>query len=313
MTSGTRSRARGSATRRAVIQRDSHAEQKFQAAHRTRRADGTHPGSTAAQADTITSRHAGESGGTFTVGNTSRSARRISAFAETPCVATPSPACALAGLPRSHRRLHRPDGSTAANDYVYSGLRQLHHHHRNRYRHGRLASSTRQLRCEHEHPLTFDNECLSGTCFGSWAHARRRHANTVLASFFGVSTSLNGGSATNLFFNYAGSLTGSAPPNSRRRRRGEQRTACRRRPPRRFRARFHAPARHRPARFAKGTPPFSKEHAPVKGLSPPRVERRRGFFAFQVVVADPGRIRSLQHRGQPDVHYPSWDVLESSH
>ena len=63
--------------------------------------------------------------------------------------------------------------------------------------------------------LTFDNECVSGTCFGSLEGTLDGGTlNTVLASFFGVPTGLNGGSATNLFFNYAGSLTGSAPPNS---------------------------------------------------------------------------------------------------
>ena len=57
--------------------------------------------------------------------------------------------------------------------------------------------------------LTFDDDCVSGTCFGSLGGTIDGGTlNTVLASFFGVPTALNGGSATNLFFNYTGTLTG---------------------------------------------------------------------------------------------------------
>ena len=56
---------------------------------------------------------------------------------------------------------------------------------------------------------------MTGTCFGSLGGTLDGGTlNSVLASFFGLPTGLNGGTATNLFFNYAGSLTGSAPPNS---------------------------------------------------------------------------------------------------
>ena len=177
-------------------------------------------GSTAARAETITfANTAGQSGGTFTVGNTVQiSGGRISAVAETPGVAT-----SVTGLCGSLGCLELvtgaymgPDASTAANDYIYSGSGSsititgtatgtgasgvL-------YQGSYDASSNIRL--------TFDNDCFSGTCFGSLGGTLDGGTlNSVLASFFGVSTTLNGGTATNMFFSYAGSLIGSAPPNS---------------------------------------------------------------------------------------------------
>ena len=178
-------------------------------------------GSTAAQAETITfANNAGESGGTFTIGNTVQiSDGRISAVA-----VTPGPATSVTGLCGSLGCLELvtgayigPDGSTGANDYIYSGSGSsititgtaTGTGAENVVLYSGSYDASTNIR------LTFDNECVSGTCFGSLGGTLDGGTlDAVLASFFGVSTSLNGGSVTNLFFNYAGSLTGSAPPNS---------------------------------------------------------------------------------------------------
>ena len=177
-------------------------------------------GSSSARAETITfANNAGESGGTFTVGNTVQiSDGRISAVAETPGVATSvTGMCGSLGcLELVTGAYIGPDESTGANDYIYSGSGSsititgtatgtgasgvLYQ--------GSYDAST-NIR------LTFDNECFSGTCFGSLGGTLDGGTlNSVLASFFGVSTTLNGGSVTNLFFDYTGSLTGSTPTNS---------------------------------------------------------------------------------------------------
>jgi hypothetical protein len=172
-------------------------------------------GSSAVQAETITfANNAGQSGGTFTVGNTvSISGGSISAVAVTPgASATVTGTCGTWGcLELVTGAYLGPDGSTAANDYIYSGAGSsitITGTATGTGASGVLYSGSYDASTNIR--LTFDNDCLSGSCFGSLGGTLDGGTlNTVLASFFGLPTSLNGGTATNLFFNYSGSLTGS--------------------------------------------------------------------------------------------------------
>jgi hypothetical protein len=173
-----------------------------------------------AQAETITfANNAGQAGGTFTIGNTVQiSDGRISAVALTPGTATSvTGMCGSLGcLELVTGAYMGPDSSTGANDYIYSGSGSsitITGTATGTGASGVLYSGSYDASTNIR--LTFDNECLSGTCFGSLGGTLDGGTlDAVLASFFGVSTSLNGGSVTNLFFNYSGSITGSAPPNS---------------------------------------------------------------------------------------------------
>ncbi len=173
-----------------------------------------------AQAEQITfANTAGQSGGTFTIGNTVQiSGGRISAVAVTGgASAAVSGACGTWGcLELVTGAYMGPDASTAANDYIYSGSGSsiiITGTATGTGASGTLYTGSYDASSNIR--LTFDNDCVTGTCFGSLGGTIDGGTlNSVLASFFGVPTGLNGGSATNLFFNYAGSLTGSAPPNS---------------------------------------------------------------------------------------------------
>jgi hypothetical protein len=173
-------------------------------------------GSGAAQAETITfANNAGQSGGTFTIGNTvSVSSGRISAVAITPgASAAVTGTCGTWGcLELVTGAYIGPDTSTAANDYVYSGAGSriaVTGVATGTGASGTLYSgsfdATTNIR------LTFDDTCGSGTCFGSLGGTLDGGTlNMVLANFFGVPAAQNGGTATNLFFNYAGTFTGTA-------------------------------------------------------------------------------------------------------
>ena len=173
-------------------------------------------GSGRAQAETITfSNTAGQSGGTFTIGNTVQvSGGRISAVALTPGTsAAVSGTCGTWGcLELVTGAYIGPDTMTAANDYVYAGAGSsitITGTATGTGASGTLYSGvydpTTNIR------LTFDDGCVSGSCFGVLEGTVDGGAlNTVLANFFGVPSAVNGGSATNLFFNYAGTLTGTA-------------------------------------------------------------------------------------------------------
>jgi len=177
-------------------------------------------GSQAVQAEMITfANTAGQSGGTFTIGNTVQiSGGRISAVALTPGTSTSvTGTCGTWGcLELVTGAYMGPDTSTAANDYIYSGSGSS-------ITITGTATGTGATGLLYEGMydpssnirLTFDNDWVSGTCFGSLGGTVDGGTlNSVLASYFGVPTALNGGSATNMFFSYTGSLTGSAPPNS---------------------------------------------------------------------------------------------------
>jgi hypothetical protein len=167
-----------------------------------------------AQAETITfANTAGQSGGTFTIGNTVQiSNGRISAVALTPgASAAVSGACGTWGcLELVTGAYVGPDTSTAANDYIYMGAGSsititgtATGTGASGILYSGMYDSNSNIR------LTFDNDCGSGTCFGALSGTIDGGAlNTVLASFFGIPSALNGGSATNLFFNYTGTLTG---------------------------------------------------------------------------------------------------------
>ena len=177
-------------------------------------------GSRPVQAEMITfANTAGQSGGTFTIGNTVQiSGGPVSAVAVTGgASAAVSGACGTWGcLELVTGAYIGPDDSTDANDYVYSGSGSsitITGTATGTGASGTLYSGvydpTTNIR------LTFDNNCVSGTCLGSLAGTLDGGTlDTVLASFFGVPTTLNGGSTTSLFFNYSGSLAGSARRNS---------------------------------------------------------------------------------------------------
>ena len=173
-----------------------------------------------AQAETITfANTAGQSGGTFTIGNTVQiSSGRISAVAM-----TPGSSAAVTGTCGTYGCLELvtgaylgPDTMTAANDYVYSGAGSSISVTGTAV--GTGASGTLYsgvYDASTNIRLTFDNDCGQGTCFGVLeGTVDGGTLNTVLANFFGVPSALNGGSATNLFFEYTGSLTGTTGPNN---------------------------------------------------------------------------------------------------
>ncbi len=223
-------------------------------------------GSTAAHAETITfANNAGQSGGTFTIGNTVQiSEGRISAVA-----VTPGPGSSVTGLCGSLGCLELvtgayigPDGSTGANDYIYSGAGSsitITGNVTGAGATGVLYSGSYDASTNIR--LTFDNECFSGTCFGSLGGTLDGGTlNSVLASFFGISTSLQRRQRYQpvLQLRRLPDRFGSAEQPGRRRRGEHQQPAdadCRADP----RARFHAPARHGPARLRQGgTPPLQQ-------------------------------------------------------
>ncbi len=177
-------------------------------------------GSGVAHAETITfANNAGQSGGTFTVGNTVQiSSGRISAVAVIGgASAAVSGACGTWGcLELVTGAYMGPDTNTAANDYIYSGSGSSIAITGTAIGTGAAGTLyTGMYDPSSNIRLTFDDDCVTGTCFGELEGTLDGGTlNSVLASFFGVPTGLNGGTATNLFFSYAGSLTGSAPPNS---------------------------------------------------------------------------------------------------
>ena len=177
-------------------------------------------GSRTVQAEMITfANNAGQSGGTFTIGNTVQiSGGRISAVAVIGgASAAVSGACGTWGcLELVTGAYMGPDATTAANDYVYSGSGSSITITGTATGTGAAGTLYTGLYDPSSNiRLTFDDDCVSGICFGELEGTLDGGTlNSVLASFFGVPTGLNGGTATNLFFSYTGSLTGSAPPNS---------------------------------------------------------------------------------------------------
>ena len=171
-----------------------------------------------AQAETITfANTAGQSGGTFAIGNTVQiSSGRISAVAMTPgSTAAVTGTCGTYGcLELVTGAYIGPDTMTAANDYVYSGAGSSISVT------GTAAGASGTLYSGIYDPttnirLTFDNDCQQGACLGVLEGTLDGGTlNTVLANFFGVPSALNSGSATNLFFQYSGSLTGTAGANN---------------------------------------------------------------------------------------------------
>jgi hypothetical protein len=173
-------------------------------------------GSGAAQAEIITfANNAGQSGGTFTIGSTVQvSAGRISAVAlQGGASAAVTGTCGIYGcLELVTGAYVGPDTSTAANDYIYSGAGSsitISGTATGTGASGTLYTGSYDANSNIR--LTFDDACVTGTCFGSLGGTLDGGMlNTVLANFFGVPAPQNGGSVTNLFFNYAGTLTGTA-------------------------------------------------------------------------------------------------------
>ena len=173
-------------------------------------------GSGAAQAEIITfANNAGQDGGTFSIGNTVRiSNGRISAVAVTGgATAGITGTCGIYGcLELVTGGYIGPDTSTAANDYVYSGSGSsitVSGVATGTGASGTLYTgsfdATTNIR------LTFDDSCVMGSCQGALGGTLDGGTlNAVLANFFGLQTALDGGSATNLFFNYTGGLAGTS-------------------------------------------------------------------------------------------------------
>ena len=167
-----------------------------------------------AQAETVTfANTAGQSGGTFTVGSTVQvGGGRISAVALTPGTSTSvTGTCGTWGcLELVTGAYVGPDTSTAANDYIYMGTGSSITITGTATGTGASGTLyTGMYDANSNIRLTFDNDCVSGSCFASLGGTIDGGTlNTVLANFFGVPSALNGGSATNLFFNYTGTLTG---------------------------------------------------------------------------------------------------------
>ncbi len=171
-------------------------------------------GSGAAQAEIITfANNAGQEGGTFSIGGTvAISNGRISAVAlQGGASAAVTGTCGIYGCLQLLTGLYLgPDTSTAANDYIYSGagsaisiVGAATGTGASGTLYQGMYDPTSNIR------LTFDDSCVTGSCFGSLGGTLDGGAlNAALATFFGVLAPQNGGSVTNLFFSYAGTLTG---------------------------------------------------------------------------------------------------------